>query len=492
MRKFTLLPQALALLLMVHGAAAATTNQFWDPNGTTSVGGDGTWNTGSEFSPVSTQTPTASLVRFTNGNVACFSAGPNSTGSQGSLNVSINRTNVCGGIDNGVDGPGSCFLTLNGSATGLLQLSGTINTGGATAGSTTINATLIGTSAIVFAGPWPCYLNGTNTYTGNTTISNSGTLVLGATGSISNSPQIAIMNGSTLDVSAISSFALSSSTTLKATGSGQPATIIGGATVGLGSQPILLTYDGTHPALTIAQGVLSLNGNAFTVNKSIPLAPGAYTIIQQTSGNITSSGTFSVSGTAVAGGSGAISVSNGSVILSMTTNTTTTLNALSPSIYGQSVTFTATVAPTPTGGTVQFYDNAVALGDPVPVVGGTASYSTNTLSVGDHPITASYSGTTYYAASSTAASSDQQVTLPPNSAPVTITNAMLLGDGTLQLNFLGIPGYTYLIQASTNLTSSAYWTNLSTNTADINGLFNFTDTGNTNYNALYYRTAIPQ
>ena len=254
-----------------------------------------------------------------------------------------------------------------------------------------------------------------------------------------------------------------------------------------------MTYDGTHPPLTIAQGTLSLNGNPFTINKSVALAPGAYTVIQQTTGNITSSGSFTVTGTAIpAGATGSISVSGGNVILTVASNTTTTLNSLSQSTYGQSVTFTATLTPTPSGGTVQFYDNAVALGGPVPVVGGAASYTTNTLSVGDHPITASYTGVTGYAGSSTAGSSDQQVVLPPNSTPATITSSTLLGNGTLQLNFTGVPGYTYVIQAATNLTPPIAWINTNTNTADINGLFNFNDVGNTNSTNLFYRTMIPQ
>src|SRR5262249_15229333 len=44
-----------------------------------------------------------------------------------------------------------------------------------------------------------------------------------------------------------------------------------------------------------------------------------------------------------------------------TTNTSTTLSALSPATYGDPITFTATVSPSPVGGTVTFKDNGVAL-----------------------------------------------------------------------------------------------------------------------------------
>jgi autotransporter-associated beta strand protein len=387
----------------------------------------------------------------------------------------------------GIGGTGTNIPTIK--LTGALTILQTnINTTFAGAitgsgGSLTINVPNGGT-------PGALTLAGANTYTGNTTIS-GGTLALGATGSINNTPTISIAAGATFDVSAIASYTLSGSTTLSAGGSTKPATINGGTSVSFGSQPLVLSYDGLHPALTISQGVLSLNGNAFTINGS-PLAAGVYALVQQASGNIVSAGSYSVTGTAIpaAGVTAAISVSGGNVLLTITDTTAATLNALSPSTYGQPVTFTATVMPTPSGGTVQFYDNSVALGGPVTVSGGSASYTTNGLSVGSHPITAAFSGSAGYGASATSGPSIQQVNLPANNVPVTITNVTMLGDGTLQLSFTGVPGYTYLIESSTNLTPPIAWTSLGTNTADINGLFNFNDPTVTNSSSRYYRTAV--
>ncbi len=308
----------------------------------------------------------------------------------------------------GINGAGTTTPTVE-LGSGTLTVNGT--------SSTTFAGVISGSGSLVKTGSATLTLNGKNTYTGNTAIS-AGALALGSTGSINNSAMISIAAGATFDVSAIASYALSSSTTLSASGTSPAATIKGGTTVSLGSQPIILAYDGSHPALTISQGSLSLNGNAFTVNGS-PLAAGAYTIVQQTSGSIAGSGSYSVSGTAIpaTGATAAISVSGGNVILTITDTTTTTLHSLSPSTYGQSVTFTATVAPAPGGGMVQFYDNGVALGSAVTVSGGSASYTTNTLSAGSHPITAGFSGTTGYAASSTASASTQQV----NQATLSIT-----------------------------------------------------------------------
>jgi hypothetical protein len=76
-------------------------------------------------------------------------------------------------------------------------------------------------------------------------------------------------------------------------------------------------------------------------------------------------------------------------------DTTTTLNsAPNPSILSQSVTFTATV--TSTGGTptgsVTFYDNGTPFGTDVLNGSGIASYTTSALTLGTHPITATYDG----------------------------------------------------------------------------------------------------
>ena len=127
------------------------------------------------------------------------------------------------------------------------------------------------------------FLEGANTYTGNTIIS-SGVFALALNGSISNSPSISIAAGAALDVSSImGTFTLASGQSLTASGYGTMtnvgsanAAVLNGpasGTVSLNSQPITLNYtptsftgDATHPSLYVPQGTLSLNGNSFTVN----------------------------------------------------------------------------------------------------------------------------------------------------------------------------------------------------------------------------------
>lgn len=78
-------------------------------------------------------------------------------------------------------------------------------------------------------------------------------------------------------------------------------------------------------------------------------------------------------------------------------NTTTSVgSSVNPSVFGQPVTFTATVAPVAPGagtrtGTVKFFDGATQIGSGS-LSGGTASMTTAALAVGSHPITAQYLG----------------------------------------------------------------------------------------------------
>ena len=99
-----------------------------------------------------------------------------------------------------------------------------------------------------------------------------------------------------------------------------------------------------------------------------------------------------------------------SAVLTQTVNkastTTTVASSANPSVFGQSVTFTATVAPVAPGagspsGTVTFLDGTTTLGTGT-LSAGTATFTTSTLAVGSHPITASYGGDANFSGSSSA------------------------------------------------------------------------------------------
>ncbi|MGB8643739.1 MAG: Ig-like domain repeat protein [Anaerolineae bacterium] len=93
------------------------------------------------------------------------------------------------------------------------------------------------------------------------------------------------------------------------------------------------------------------------------------------------------------------------LVVKLPTTTTTLLSAPNPSTSGQSVIFTAIVTSplgTPSG-TVQLYDNGMALGAPLILSSGQAVTHITSLSAGTHPITVTYSGDTNHAASASAA-----------------------------------------------------------------------------------------
>ena len=81
---------------------------------------------------------------------------------------------------------------------------------------------------------------------------------------------------------------------------------------------------------------------------------------------------------------------------------------------------------------------------------------------------------------------------PDNNSPsVNITAVATLPDGTVQINFAGIPGRSYLVQGATNVTPPIPWVTLNTNVAGTNGLFFYIDLDATNFPSRFYRTATP-
>jgi autotransporter-associated beta strand protein len=224
----------------------------------------------------------------------------------------------------------------------------------------------VGTNGVV-------YLEGTNTYTGNTVITYGGILSLYYSGSISNSASISIAAGAGFDVSnytndvGAKTFFLVSGQTLIASGTGTTtnigianAAVLNGpasGTVSLNSQPITLNYtptsftgDATHSSLYVPQGTLALNGNAFTVKNMAgsPLGGGTYVLIQQANGNISSAGSYAVNvtGTGLAAGATAsISVSGGSVNLVVVAPVVSRPGINSVTLSGANLIFSGTNGP---------------------------------------------------------------------------------------------------------------------------------------------------
>ena len=105
----------------------------------------------------------------------------------------------------------------------------------------------------------------------------------------------------------------------------------------------------------------------------------------------------------------------------LTSTTTTLTSSLNPSVFGNSVTFTATVLPNAGTGTVTFYDGNTSLGT-VALSNGSASLQTSSLSVGSHQISATYGGDSTYASSTS-----NTVTQTVNSVTAAATSTTITG-----------------------------------------------------------------
>gem|GEM_PF-4599926 len=348
-------------------------------------------------------------------------------------------------------------------------------------------------------------LTAANTFQGPITIS-AGTLSLGAGGSLNSVPTLSIAAGGTYDVSAISSYTLSSGTSLSASGTGttvgaSAAAIKGasGGTVSLGSRPITLTCDGSHPALYISQGTLSLSGNAFTVNSASPLAAGPHLIVQQATGTITSSGSYTVSGTAIGSGfAGFISVSGANVYLNIVgppvANAATYSRAKNTSLKISITNLIAqstsdaptndavglvsmagglltnnTVIATTTNGSILFYANPYA-GSTYLVLSATNNLTESFAYV--------VNDTTYPALLAT-----NLITISVTNAVGQVTGNISAGGGSVTTTWAGIPGASYDVQLSTNLST---WTDIWTTNAPTAGVFIFIDPSPPSP-AAYYR-----
>jgi hypothetical protein len=196
---------------------------------------------------------------------------------------------------------------------------------------------------------------------------------------------------------------------------------------------------------------------------TLPVAPGLTTICPASTGAGYPVGTYTIYAVFSGDGMYAGSTSPTYTVQIVPDSTTSTLtSSLNPSYFGNSVTFTATIAApyaTPTGPVI-FYDGTTALGTVTLSPQGTnqavAAYSTTALAIGNHNITASYAATTNFAASTSSTLS--QVVLPPlplNGLPgfiMTITpttlNAFIGANNAISVNINEVNGYSQPITLS--------------------------------------------
>jgi hypothetical protein len=168
---------------------------------------------------------------------------------------------------------------------------------------------------------------------------------------------------------------------------------------------VTISYEVPTASITTpADGATYTVGQAVNSSFSctdVPGGPGIQSCLDQnghTSGALIDTSTvgphtFTVTATNTFGLAGTASVSYSVVRASTSTSLSSSAN---PAVVTQRVTFTATVGPTPVGGTVTFDDGSTAIAgcgsQPVDTTTGIATCQTSSLAVGTHQITAVYSG----------------------------------------------------------------------------------------------------
>lgn len=197
---------------------------------------------------------------------------------------------------------------------------------------------------------------------------------------------------------------LSGSTTFPVTGAGVPAGISG---------------LGTHrPVNTGAAGDTTLNQLAQDLpNTATDAYQGLYQLRLKTPGN----SQFWAADVQLTGSTW--SQVYPTVTAPASTSTSLAASPSGSASSGQNVTLTATVSPA-AAGTVQFKDGGTALGSPVAVSSGTASFSTTSLAQGSHSFTAEFTPTDSTAYSSSASTAvGYSVTAPATTTSLAVSPA---------------------------------------------------------------------
>jgi hypothetical protein len=220
---------------------------------------------------------------------------------------------------------------------------------------------------------------------------------------------------------------------------GQTATVAPSVTVNTSKVPVTattLTIAGTGFDTTAANNIVTFSSGTGTVTSATVTQLTVTFITAPSLGSLTAV----VTTNAISSGS-AVQVAN------IVANTTTALtSSVNPSVFGQSVTFTATVAPVSPGagtatGSVEFFNGVASLGIVTLSSGSATSAAITNFGVGTHSITAVYSGDSSFGTSTSSVVS-QVVNLGIANTPTFGPPTGIAGGFTVQIsNYNG--AFTY-------------------------------------------------
>jgi hypothetical protein len=343
--------------------------------------------------PASGATPTGTVTYY-NGTTSLGSGTLNGSGvAQLSITPAVGSysiTAIYGGsaTDNSSVSTPSVAVTVNGIATSTsLNLSATSLNAGQTL---TLTATVTPASGAAPSGTVTFYNGATSL--GSGMLNGSGVAQLSITPAVGSYSITASYGGSLTDNSSVSSppiavavNAIATTTSLSAAPTSltvsQSLTLTATVTPASGAAPsgTATFYNGTT-----SLGSETLNSSGVATLTLTP-AVGSYSITANYGGSTND----------------AASVSPSVAVTVIAATTTTSLTASpNPAAFGASVTFTATVSSstlTPAG-SVSFYDGTTLLATEA-LASGAATYSTGSLDVGTHTITAAYAATAEFTAS---------------------------------------------------------------------------------------------
>lgn len=256
-----------------------------------------------------------------------------------------------------------------------------------------VSGVISGSGSLTNGGAGTLDLANTDTYTGGTTAASGTLLVDGTIGST-------ILSGGTLGgVGTVGNIMATGGTI--SPGDSLVGTLNSGSVTLNSSAALQAGINGASSNKLNVTGTVSLGGANLTVTMGSTPALGTALTIVQSSGAI--SGTFAQGASIIVNGQKfAITYNANSVVLTAVKadTTTTVASSANPAAFGQLVTFTATIAGeagangTPSG-TVTFFDNGTQMGTGnLSTVNGhqQATFTTSSLGIGPHSITASYGG----------------------------------------------------------------------------------------------------
>ena len=305
---------------------------------------------------------------------------------------------------------------------------GDVNDAGSTSAPLTQTVNQGATTTTIVAAPNPSIFNQSVTFTA--TVAATAPAAGTPTGTVTFMDGFTTLGTGALNGSGVATF----STSTLSLGTHPITAVYGGDTnfAGSASAPLsqVVNQAGSATALVSATNP-SLFGQSVTFTATVTAAPpasgtptGTVTFFDGATnlgtGTLNGSGVATFSTTSLAVGTHSITAQYGgdanfgtststpvSQVVNQAASSTTVTSGTNPSVFGQAVTFTATVSVTAPGagtatGTVTFKDGATTLGTG-PLAGGVATFSTSTLSVGAHSITAVYGGDTNVTASTSSA-----------------------------------------------------------------------------------------